>query len=153
MDRTWSDLVLGEVWTSPPFAVGADEIVAFAGAYDPQAQHTDPEAAASGRFGTLIASGWHVAALAMRAFIGAKPFGDTPVVGMGVDELRWLQPVKPGDTLTVSREVTMLRRSESKPDRGIVRSKVTVANQDGAVAMTLFVTTQMPVSRPGAAFA
>jgi acyl dehydratase len=151
MDRTWSDLVLGEVWTSAPFAVSADEIVAFACAFDPQAQHTDPEAAASGRFGTLIASGWHVAALAMRAFIGAKPFGDTPVVGMGVDELRWHHPVKPGDTLTVSREVAMLRRSESKPDRGIVRSKVTVANQDGNAVMTLFVTTQMPVSNPGLA--
>ena len=145
MDRTWSDLVLGEVWTSAPFAVGADEIVAFATAYDPQAQHTDPEAAASGRFGTLIASGWHVASLAMRAFIGAKPFGDTPVVGMGVDELRWHAPVKPGDTLIVTREVTMLRRSESKPDRGIVRSAVTVTNHTGTTVMTLFVTTQMPV--------
>lgn len=145
MNRTWSDLVLGEVWTSAPFAVSAEEIVGFAGAFDPQAQHTDPEAAASGRFGSLIASGWHVAALAMRAFIGAKPFGDTPVVGMGVDVLRWHAPVRPGDTLTVSREVVMLRRSESKPDRGIVRWKTRVANHGGDTVMTLLVTAQMPV--------
>ncbi len=145
MNRTWSDLALGEVWTGAPITVSAEEIVGFGHAFDPQAQHTDPEAAASGRFGTLIASGWHVAALAMRAFIGAKPFGDTPVVGMGVDELRWHAPVRPGDTLTVSREVEMLRRSESKPDRGIVRWKVNVANQDEATVMTLLVTAQMPV--------
>jgi len=145
MNRTWSDLVVGEAWISAPFTVGEDEILAFATAYDPQAQHTDPEAAASGRFGGLIASGWHVAALAMRAFIGAKPLGDTPVVGMGVDELRWHAPVKPGDTLTVTREVAMLRRSESKPDRGIVRFAVTVTNQTGATVMTQFVIAQMPV--------
>ncbi len=146
MNRYWDDLSLGETWTSAPFAVSAEEIVAFGAAYDPQPMHTDPEAAAEGRFGGLIASGWHVAALAMRAFVGAKPFGDTPILGIGVDMLRWLKPVRPGDVLTVTREVTELKRSQSKPDRGMIRTRATVVDQTGETVMTVDVLAQMPLS-------
>lgn len=149
MDRYWDDLRIGECWTSAPFTVSAEEIVAFGRAYDPQPMHTDPEAAAHGRFGGLIASGWHVAALAMRAFVGAKPFGDTPLLGIGVDELRWLKPVRPGDELTVRREVIELKRSESKPDRGMVRTRGTVTDGSGETVMTVEVLTQMPLRPTG----
>lgn len=145
MDRYWDDLRVGECWTSPPFTVSAEEIVAFGRAYDPQPMHTDPETAARSRFGGLIASGWHVAALAMRAFVGAKPFGDTPLLGIGVDELRWLKPVRPGDELTVRREVIELKCSESKPDRGMVRTRGTVTDRSGETVMTVEVLTQMPL--------
>lgn len=149
MDRYWDDLRVGESWTSAPFPVSAEEIVAFGRAYDPQPMHTDAEAAAQGRFGGLIASGWHVAALAMRAFVGVKPFGETPILGIGIDQLRWLKPVRPGDMLTARREVIELKRSESKPDRGTIRTRATVFDQNGEAVMTLEVLTQMPL-RPTA---
>lgn len=149
MDRYWDDLRLGESWTGAPFTVSAEEIVGFASAYDPQPMHTDPEAAANGRFGGLIASGWHVAALAMRAFVGVKPFGETPILGIGIDQLRWLKPVRPGDVLTATREVIELKRSESKPDRGMIRTRATVVDQTGEAVMTLEVLTQMPLRPDG----
>ena len=120
--RFFDDFSMGEVWESPPVAVTADEIVQFAREYDPQPMHTDAAKAAAGPFGALIASGWQVAAISWREFHRAGGYGSTPVVGLGVDELRWHRPVKAGDTVVVRREVIELRRSASNPTHGIVRT-------------------------------
>ena len=99
--RFFEDFQLGESWESPPTPVSADEIVAYARDFDPQPMHTDAARAASGPFKTLVASGWHIASLAMREFVRAGGYGETPMVGLGIDELRWQAPVRAGDVLTV----------------------------------------------------
>ena len=145
--RYFEDFKVGEIWQSTPVTVSAEEIIAFGLANDPQPMHTDPKLAAQGPFGKLVASGWQIASLSMRVFVQAGGYGSTPVVGMGIDELRWLKPVKAGDQLTVTREIVELRRSESNPTRGIIRTQVTVRNQDGERAMTLVTTGRVP-ARP-----
>lgn len=148
--RFFEDFQLGEIWESVPMPVSADEIAAFGRSFDPQPMHTDPERAAAGPFKGLVASGWHVAALSMRAFVLAGGYGATPMVGLGIDELRWSAPVRAGDTLTVRREVVELRRSASNPSHGIVRTRVTVRRQDDTVAMSLISAGRVP-TRPDAA--
>jgi len=124
--------------------VTADDIVAFGSRYDPQPMHTDAEAAARGPFGALVASGWHIAALTVRAFVEAGGYGSTPVVGLGIDELRWLKPVRAGDVITVHREIVELRRSASNPGHGIVKTRVTVRNQAGEAVMSLLTAGRVP---------
>lgn len=109
----------------------------FGQKYDPQPMHTDVERAAQGPFGSLIASGWHIASVSVRVFVEAGGYGKTPIVGLGIDELRWQRPVKAGDTLIFTRDVVELRRSSSSPGHGIVRTRVTARNQAGDVVMTL----------------
>ncbi|VCU71030.1 Bifunctional protein PaaZ [Pigmentiphaga humi] len=135
--RCFEDFQVGERWTSAPTVVTEEEIVAFARANDPQPMHLDPEAARAGPFGMLIASGWQIAALSMRVFLQAGGYGKTPMVGMGVDELRWTKPVKAGDTLVVEREVIETVRSKSRPGVGMIRTRVTVRNQHGDAVMSL----------------
>ena len=123
--------------------------------YDPQPMHTDMARAAQGPFGSLIASGWHIAAVSVRVFVEAGGYGKTPVVGLGIDELRWQRPVKAGDVLTFTREVVELRRSASNPGHGIVRNRITARNQNGESVMTLIasgrVTARPARAEPGAA--
>lgn len=128
--RYLEDFEVGETWESEPYEITEEEIITFARANDPQPMHTDPEAAANGRFGTVIASGWQVAALALKLFVLAGGYGETPILGLGADELRWKQVVRPGDRLRTRREVIEVRRSKSKPDRGILRTRVQVLNQN-----------------------
>jgi len=141
------DLTPGDVWTGAPFVVEEADVVRFAREFDAQPMHIDAEAAAAGRFGGLIASGWHVAALVMRDFIANNPFGDTPLLGIGVDELRWLKPVRPGDTLTARREIVAVRRSASKPQLGSVTMRTTVTRQDGEAVLSMLNLMQFP-ARP-----
>ena len=143
-DLYLDDLRLGDATQSGPIVVEEADVIAFGRAYDPQPMHTDAEAAAEGPFGGLIASGWHIAALVMREFVLARPWGATPLVGMGVDELRWLRPVRPGDVLSVRREVVEITRSATKP-RGVVKSRAEVTNQDGVLVMTMTTLASMPV--------
>jgi acyl dehydratase len=143
-DRYLEDVHPGEASTGGPILVTEEEIVAFGRAYDPQPFHTDAAAAAAGPFGSLIASGWHVAALIMKQLVDSRPYGNTPLLGMGVEELRWLHPVRPGDRLMVRREILSTARSSSKPDRGVVRTRVDVTNQSGRTVMALTTVTQMP---------
>jgi acyl dehydratase len=145
--RYFEDFRVGETWQSAPILVTEEEMVAFGRNYDPQPMHTDAQSAARGPFGGLIASGWLIAAISMKAFMVAGGYGDTPVVGLGIDDLRWQQPVKAGDTLVVTREVAELRRSSSNPGFGIVRTRVTVRNQLGAAVMTLVTAGRVP-ARP-----
>ena len=144
--RYFEDLDVGDTWTSEPLAVTEEEIVDFGLKYDPQPMHTDRAAAARGPHGSLIASGWHIAALTLKAFVEAGGYGDTPVLGLGNDELRWSQVVRPGDRLIVTREVVELRRSRSDPRNGIVRTRITATNQAGETVLSM-VSTGMIVAR------
>ena len=150
-DKYLEDVSVGDVLTGPPIAIEEADVVAFGLAYDPQPFHTDPAAAKDSAFHGLIASGWHVAALVMRQLVEQRPYGATPMLGMGIDELRWLHPVRPGDRLEVRREVVTVTRSRSKPDRGVVRTAVTVTNQDGVKVMTMIGLGQMPARTRGEA--
>lgn len=141
-----NDLEIGQRWAGGPITLTEAEIIRFAEEFDPQPMHTDKEAAAAGRFGGLIASGWHVASRAMRDFVDTAPFGDTPMLGLKVDDLQWRTAVRPGDVLSITREVVDIAVSRSKPDRGVLTMRMTVTNQDGAVAMTFLNLIQMPVS-------
>jgi acyl dehydratase len=142
--RLLEDFAVGEAWSSRWETITEDAIIAFAEANDPQSIHTDPAAAANGRFGTVIASGWQIAALSLRLFVEDGGYGDTPMVGLGVDELRWKQIVRPGDRLQVHRTVIEVRRSASRPDRGIVKSRVEVKNQDGEAVLSMITVGQVP---------
>src|SRR6266550_5692972 len=124
-DRYFEDYIEGDVHRFGTIAVEADEIVAFAKQFDPQTLHTDPEAAKSGPFGG-IASGWHTAGLMTRLFMDHYLTKVASLGSPGVDELRWLKPVRPGDTLSVRVTTLETNRSRSKPDRGIVRSFIEV---------------------------
>jgi acyl dehydratase len=121
-------------------AVGVDEasIIEFAKHYDPQPFHTDPDI--DGPYGGLIASGWHTVSLAMRQVVNAYLSPESSLGGSGVDELRWPAPVRPGDTLRFRATVSYARKSESKPDRGVIRTFVEGVNQHDVTILTLTVT-------------
>jgi acyl dehydratase len=136
-ERYFEDYTVGLVDEFGEVEVTADEIVSFARRYDPQAMHIDAEGSARGPFGGLIASGWHTAAMIMRLFVEHYLSKAATLPSPGIDELRWVLPVRPGDRLRVRVTVTEARRSRSKPDRGVVRSLVEVLNQRAEVVMTL----------------
>ncbi len=136
-ERYFEDYVPGAVFEYGSLPVEEAEVINFAKRYDNQALHTDPEAAARGPFGGLIASGWHTAGLMMRLFTDHYLSKVASVVSPGVDELRWTKPVRPGDRLSIRVSILESRRSRSKPDRGMVHSRVEVLNQDREVVMSL----------------
>lgn len=118
--------------------VDRDEVIDFARKFDPQPFHLDDAAAAANPvFGRLAASGWHTAAMAMRmtADHWAEMGGRSILGGAGIEDLAWLKPVYPGDVLRCELEVIETRASQSKPDRGIVKSRMTVFNQDDQPVM------------------
>lgn len=147
MRRYFEDFVIGERWVSEPMTLSEKAIIAFAREYDPQPIHTDPEIAAAGRFGSLIASGWQVAAITMRLFVQAGGYGETPMVGLGIDSLRWRRPVLPGDTLTVTRTVAETKAHKTRPEFGIVRTNISVTNQRDELVMSMVSVGQVP-TRP-----
>ena len=142
--RYLEDFQVGERWVSAPTPITEAEIVAYGLANDPQPMHTDPEWARTGPFGGLIASGWQIAALSMRLFVQSGGYGKTPVIGMGIDELRWRKPVRAGDVLTVEREIVEVMPSTTHADRGTIRTRVSVRNQSGDVVMTLSTLGRVP---------
>jgi acyl dehydratase len=135
-ERYFEDYHVGMIDEFGDIAVTAEEIVEFARRYDPQSMHVDPLAAAQGPFGGLIASGWHTASMVMRLFVEHYLSKVATLPSPGVDELRWVRPVRPGDTLRVRVTVLETRRSRSKPDRGLVRGLVEVLNQNDELVMT-----------------
>ena len=136
-DRYFEDYVAGSVHEFGRIAVDEREVIEFASRYDPQPFHTDPQAARRSPFGGLIASGWHTAGLMMRLVVEHYLSRVASLASPGVDELRWTQPVRPGDTLSVRATVLEARRSRSKPDRGIVHTRFEVLNQRGEVVMSV----------------
>lgn len=134
-DRYLEDFAEGEVVEFGRAEVTAEEIVAFATKYDPQAFHLDPAAGAATPYGGLIASGWHTAGLTMRMMVD-HIVSRHGLGSPGVDELRWHRPVRPGDVLTCRATVLEVRPSRSKPDRGIVRQRIETLNQAGEVVLS-----------------
>ncbi|MFC4438814.1 MULTISPECIES: MaoC family dehydratase [Natrialbaceae] len=136
--RYFEDIEVGETREFGEYHVTSDEIVEFAERYDPQPFHVDEEAAAETMFGELVASGWHTAAMSMRMLVeGPDDEEDRASMGSpGVDELRWHQPVRPGDTLSLRTEVLEKRPSESRSDRGYVKSRLETFNQDDELVMS-----------------
>ena len=130
------DMSVGDRAEMGSYAVTREEVLEFARKYDPQPFHLSDEAAAATHFGRLAASGWHTAAMAMGVI--ARHVIATEQQGLGspgVDELRWLKPVYPGDRLTVRSRVIETTPSRSKPEIGSFRSTVEVTNQDDAPVM------------------
>lgn len=136
-ERYFQDYVPGSAEEFGPVSITEDEMLGFARRYDPQPFHADPAAARNGPFGGLIASGWHTAALTMRVLVDNYLSPASSLGSPGIDELRWVRPVRPGDSLRVRAMVLEARRSRSKPDRGLIRSRFEVVNQDGEIVMTL----------------
>ena len=148
----YEDLVIGTKSASPlRYAVSREEVIDFASKYDPQPFHLDDEAAAATHFGRLSASGWHTAAMTMRMMVAS--FAEaTPIASLGspgIDELRWVKPVYPGDTLSVEIELIDKRRMASRDDMGLSKSRYTVTNQHGEVVMTMVGNGLIKVREPG----
>jgi acyl dehydratase len=136
LTRYFEDVSIGDRHSAGSVEVTEAEVLAFARAFDPQPMHIDSAAAERSRFRGIIASGWHTAALAMRLVALARPLGDTEVLGIGVENLRWRLPVRPGDTLHVEMEVVSAEPSDSNPCFGIVKYLITTRNQHGETVMT-----------------
>lgn len=136
-DRYFEDYVPGAVFEYGEIRVSEAEIIEFAHRFDPQPMHVDPEAAAQGRFGGLIASGWHTGAMMMRLLADNFLPRKASLASPGIDELRWLRPVRPGDMLRIRVCVLEATRSRSKPDRGMVRTLVEVLNQHDDIVMSM----------------
>jgi len=135
-ERYFEDYRVGTVHHYGAITVDEAEVIAFATKFDPQDLHVDPAAAASGPFGGLIASGWHTAAIMMRLFADHYLSKVASLASPGVDELRWTRPVRPGDTLSIRVTVLEANISRSKPDRGMIRTRIEVLNQNGDLAMS-----------------
>jgi acyl dehydratase len=134
--KYYEDIAVGDTEEFGEYHVTKEEIIEFASQYDPQPFHTDEEAATESAFGELVASGWHTAAICMRLLVDNMMDKRASMGARGVDELRWRQPVKPGDTLHLRTEVVDKRRSESDPGRGYVDNRMEGINQDGEVVIS-----------------
>ena len=130
-ERWFEDYPAGAVFDIGAVTVEEQEVLDFARRFDPQPFHTDPVAAAASPFGGIIASGWHTASLMMRLLAMNFLSPVSSLGSPGVDELRWLRPVRPGDVLRGSVTVLSARRSASKPDRGLIESRIEMHNQHG----------------------
>ena len=120
--------------------LGEAEIIAFAREFDPQPFHVDPEAAKASSFGGLIASGWHTASVAMRLAVDGFISQTVSLGSPGVESLRWLKPVRPGDTVFARMRILEVRRSRSKPDRGTMRCTYELLNQAHELVLAMTAT-------------
>jgi len=134
--RYFEDFQPGQIITHPGIQVTEEAIIEFASQFDPQPFHTDSQAAANSNFGSLIASGWHTGSLTMRMLCESYIMESRSMGSPGIDKVRWHQPVRPGDTLSIRVTIRETRRSRSKPDRGIVFSDTETLNQHGEVVMS-----------------
>jgi acyl dehydratase len=136
-ERWFEDYAAGETFVFGDHPVTENEIIAFASRYDPQSFHVDPVAARESPYGGLIASGWMTAALVMKMMCAHFISTVSALGSPGVENLRWLRPVRPGDRLRVRVTVLEARHSASKPDRGTLNLRQEAINQDGQVVMSL----------------
>jgi acyl dehydratase len=146
----FEDLEVGARLSFGGYAVTREEVIDFASRYDPQPFHLSDEAAAATHFGRLSASGWHTCAMVMAMLVdNLKRNRQAGLGSPGIDELRWLKPVYPGDTLRCETEVIEKRRSASRPEMGIFKSRLTVFNQDDAAVMSM-ISNGLIATRPAA---
>ena len=148
--RYYEDFAVGDEIATAGVTLTEADIIDFALRYDPQPIHLDREAAARTFYGGLIASGWQVAAVAFRMFVQTGILHESGVGSPGIDELRWLVPVRPGDTIRLLATVEEMRPSRSRPDRGIVVMDYRILNQRDET-VTRFRGVQLVLKRPGAA--
>ncbi len=137
MTRYFEDFLVGERVHLGSVDITEAAIVEFANEFDPQPFHIDPEAAKETPFGGLIASGWHTCALYMRLMCDGMLNDSSSQGASGMEEVRWLNPVRPGDTLTAHFTVLDARRSSTKPRRGTVKFRSEMTNQDGEVVLSM----------------
>ena len=136
-ERYLEDLKAGDKFRSGTYEVTELNIVEFAREFDPQPFHLDLDAARRSVFGGLAASGWHTAAMSMRLFVTSGLHLAGGSIGLGVDELRWPRPVRPGDILELECEIMEVRPSRSKPDRGVIRISNVTRNQKGEIVQSV----------------
>jgi acyl dehydratase len=129
MSRYLSDFVPGQIYQTGRKQLDIAAIKRFAQEFDPQPFHLDEEAAKKSMFSGLAASGWHTAAVTMRLLVDSDFKAANGLIGAGFDELRWPQPVRPGDELRVESEVLEVRASKSRPEMGLVKFRMTTLNQ------------------------
>jgi acyl dehydratase len=137
MPLTFEDFRPGHFATLGPRHVTRAEIIAFASEFDPQPMHLDEEVARRSMAGGLSGSGWHMCALAMRMQVDGFIKDSQSIGGLGVDEVKWLAPLRPGDDLSLSIHVDDARPSKSRPDRGIVKIRAEMFNAAGTRLMTI----------------
>src|SRR6266513_4670397 len=135
-ERYFDELTQGDRIKSATYEVTEEQIISFAREFDPQPFHLDAAGARQTMFEGIIASGWHTAAITMRLFVQRLNFAEG-AIGLGVDELRWPNAVRPGDALQVETEIVDLRVSRSKPSLGIVRLRNVTVNQRGEIVQTM----------------
>jgi acyl dehydratase len=135
--RYFEDFAPGQVIELGGRTITKEGIVAFAREFDPQPFHTDEAAATRSIYGGLLASGWHTGSLAMRILYDGLLKDAVSLGSPGIDELRWLKPVRPGDTLSLRMTILETIPSRTKPDRGLVRSLMEMRNQHGEVVLTI----------------
>jgi len=133
----WEDFKAGETFAMGERRVERDEVIAFARDFDPQPFHIDEAAAKQSIYGGLIASGWHTVGMVMRMMCDSYLNRSASLGSPGVDNVRWLKPVRPGDTIRAQRTVVEARASQSRPDMGLVKSRWEVFNQHGELVMTM----------------
>jgi acyl dehydratase len=142
-ERYFDDLKAGDRFQSETLEVPAKAIVEFAEKFDPQKFHLNTKSAERSMFKGLIASGWHTAAITMRLFVKALNFAEG-AIGLGVDELRWPNAVRPGDALQVETEILEARLSQSKPNYGIIHLRNVTKNQRGEIVQTMTAHAMVP---------
>jgi acyl dehydratase len=142
-ERYFDDLKLGDKFRSETFEVPGTDIIEFAEKFDPQKFHLNQKVAERSIFKGLVASGWHTAAITMRLFVRTLNFAEG-AIGLGVDELRWPNAVRPDDVLRVETEIVDLRQSKSKPKCGIIRLRNVTTNQRGEIVQTMFAHALVP---------
>jgi len=142
-ERFFEDLKVSDRFKSETYKVTEEQIISFAREFDPQPFHLERAVGEKTMFGGLIASGWHTAAITMRLFVQTLNCAEG-AIGLGVDELRWPNAVKPGDELQVEVEIVDLRESRKKPTHGIVRLRYVTTNQRGEIVQTMFASALVP---------
>jgi acyl dehydratase len=136
--RHLEDYVVGDRFTTRHAHISEAELVAFAKRFDAQPMHLDAEAALGGPLNGLSASGWHTVSMVNGLVVEADPMDGGAWLGLGVDELRWPTPVRPGDTIQAEVEVISVTPSRSKPTHGVVRFHITARNQRGDVVLSMY---------------
>jgi len=142
----FADFSAGQLIEAGPYLVDEAEVLGFATAFDPQWFHTDPEAAASGRFGGLIASGWHTCGIAMRLVADAALKGSESFASPGLTYVKWPHPVRPGDRLHLRATVIECRRSTKRPELGVLRWRWQLFNGQGVEVLDLEATSLFDLS-------
>ncbi len=135
--RYLEDFRAGELIELGEVRISEAEILDFGRRFDPQPFHVDPSAAAASQFGGLIASGWHTGALYMRLFVDAVLSGSASLGSPGLEEVRWLRPVRPGDVLRGTYEILAVTNSAGRDDRGTIRARCEMLDSSGEVVMRL----------------